>query len=329
MAAVYSHSHSPWDPDRASLRAHVGNPMTPVHSPHHSLASSASSRTPIHTLTIHEYRKQQHTPTLARKGTPPGKTLRRKPAALALNDIERVASVPPSTWSDYGPPQRSLHFSQSAHQLKSRPLPFQQQTQPELPFRAQTTEPHQQTGSISSISTASSSSKVRYFNSRKRLPRPPATTGLVIIPPPNANVKSTQARQQRPAELNLSAEPTPLVDAQTTTPHSLALSRFPTPPYQPVSPLSPLHDESESAYLNSQDFAATKPATPPATPATIHYRGTSFDLVNPRDSLPLHDIVTPSRDFDSGDYFAVPTSDDEFPEVCYCWFSAKPYSPIY
>ncbi|KAF3038005.1 hypothetical protein E8E12_008710 [Didymella heteroderae] len=45
------------------------------------------------------------------------------------------------------------------------------------------------------------------------------------------------------------------------------------------------------------------PITPPATPATIHYRGASFDLVNPHDSLQFHDIVTPSRDLDSSELF--------------------------
>lgn len=193
MAAFYPHSQSPWASDRASPRLHAGNPMTPVHSPHHSLTSTVSSRTPIHTLTIHEYRKQQHTPTLARKETPPpGKTLRRKPAAPALSDIERAASVPPSTWPDSGLPQRSLHFSQSAHQLKPTLHAFHQQTRPELPFRAQSTEPRQQTGSISSLSTTSSSSKVRYFNSRKRLPRPPATTDLVAFPPSPVDVEFSQ-----------------------------------------------------------------------------------------------------------------------------------------
>jgi hypothetical protein len=312
MAAFYPHSHSPWVPDRTSPRLHAGNPMTPVHSPHHSLTSSVSSRTPIHTLTIHEYRKQQHTPTITRKGTPPpGKTLRRKPAAPALNDIERAASVPPSTWSNSGPPQRSLHFSQSAHQLKPTPNSFQSQTRPELPFRAQSTEPHQQTGSTSSLSTTSSSSKVRYFNSRKRLPKPPATTGLVTFSPSSVHVKSPL-----PATLSLSTERTRSSDAQTSTTHStFSLSRFPQPPHQVDSSPSPPQDERESIYVNPRSFTATKPATPPATPATIHYRGTSFDLVNPHDSLLLHDIVTPSRDFDSSDYFPVPTSDDAFSEV--------------
>lgn len=324
MTTVYSHSQSPRDPERAPPRMHAGSPMTPVHSPHHSLTSTVSSRTPIHTLTIHEYRKQQNSPSLARKGTPPGKTLRRKPSAFALSGIERTGSVPPSAGSDCGPLQRSLHFSQSAHQLKPSLLSFQQQTQPDLPLRAQTTEPHRQTGSISSLSTAGSSSKVRYFNSRKRLPRPPATTGLVTSAPLHVNVRSAQVRRPRPAPLSLSTEHARSVDAQTTASSSFSLSQFPKPPHELSSLLSPLEDERESTHINPQSFAATKPATPPATPATYHYRGTSFDLVNPHDSLLLHDIVTPPRDFDSSDYFLVPTSDDESVEVCDFQISSNP-----
>ncbi|KAJ6193122.1 hypothetical protein J3E72DRAFT_407909, partial [Bipolaris maydis] len=317
MAAFYPHSQSPWASDRASPRLHTGNPMTPVHSPHHSLTSTVSSRTPIHTLTIHEYRKQQHTPTLARKETPPpGKTLRRKPAAPALSDIERAASVSPSTWPDSGLPQRSLHFSQSAHQLKPSLHAFHQQTRPELPFRAQSTEPRQQTGSISSLSTTSSSSKVRYFNSRKRLPRPPAITGLAPFPPSPVDVEPSQTLQPPPATPSLSIDRTRWSDARTTKTHSsFSLSRFPQPPHRADSSPSPSLDEREPVHVNPQNFAASKPATPPTTPATIHYRGASFDLVNPRDSLLLHNIVTPSRDFDSSDYFPVPTSDDAFSEM--------------
>ncbi|EUC30708.1 hypothetical protein COCCADRAFT_103161 [Bipolaris zeicola 26-R-13] len=317
MATFYPHSQSPWASDRASPRLHAGNPMTPIHSPQHSLTSTVSSRTPIHTLTIHEYRKQQQTPTLARKETPPpGKTLRRKPAAPALSDIERAVSVPPSNWPGPGLSQRSLHFSQSAHQLKPTLHAFHQQTRPDLPFRAQSTEPRQQKGSISSLSTTSSSSKVRYFNSRKRLPRPPATTGLVAFPPSPVDVESSQTLPPPPATPSLSTERTRWSDAQTTKTHSSSsLSRFPQPPHRADSSPSPSLDERESVHVNPQSFAATKPVTPPTTPATIHYRGASFDLVNPRNSLLLHDIVTPSRDFDSSDYFPVPTSDDAFAEM--------------
>ncbi|RAR02137.1 hypothetical protein DDE82_006013 [Stemphylium lycopersici] len=323
MATFDPRSHSPRVSDLASSQMLAGNLMTPVHSPHHSVTSSISSRTPIHTLTIHEYRKQQHTPTLSRKGTPPGKTLRRKPAASALNDIERANSVPPSNWSDSGPSLRPLHFSQSAHQLKTAHPSFQQQTRHELPLRAQSTEPRQQTGSISSLSTVGSS-KVRYFNSRKRLPKPPATTGAVAFPPSFPNASSVQTRRPTPpAALSFSTECTQSGDAQTTpTPSTFSLSRFPQPPHRIDPLLSPPRDERDSAHVEPLNFTTATPATPPATPAIIHYRGASFDLVNPHDSLLLHDIVTPSRDFDSSDYIAVRTSDEAFLEMA-------PKRPVY
>ncbi|KAF1944684.1 hypothetical protein EJ02DRAFT_85322 [Clathrospora elynae] len=313
MATYHPHSHSPRVSERASPRIHPGNPMTPVHSPHHSVTSSISSRTPIHTLTIHEYRKQQHTPS-SQTGPPNGKTLRRKAAASTLNDLERTPSVTHSTRSGSGSSLRPLHFSQSAHQLKSNQLSFQQQTLLELSFRSQSAEPRVQTGSISSISTTNSSGKVRHFNSRKRLPKPPVAIGPIQSPPALANLKSTQSwHSPPPAAWSFSTEPSHPSDAQTTpTPSTFSLSRFPQPPRLIDRSLSPPRDEREPARINALSFTTTAPATPPATPAIIHYRGASFNLVNPHDSLLLHEIVTPSRDFDSSDYLPLRTSEEFF-----------------
>lgn len=66
--------------------------------------------------------------------------------------------------------------------------------------------------------------------------------------------------------------------------------------------------------MKAISYSSTAPVTPPATPAIIHYRGASFDLVNPHDSLLLHDIVTPSQEFDSSDYLALRTSEEIFAE---------------
>ncbi|KAF7446999.1 hypothetical protein Alg130_07460 [Pyrenophora tritici-repentis] len=318
MAAFRPRSLSPKVPDRMSLRMHAGNPMTPVHSPHHSVTSSASSRTPVHFLTIHEYRKQQHTPTLLRKGTPPGKTLRRKPAASTLSNIERVPSVAPPERSESAPSLRPLHFSQSAYQLKSNEPHFEQLPLLDWPLRSQSAVPFAKTGSVSSISTTNSVSKVRYFNSRKRLPKPLVNRDPASLPPPLANLHSAQPRRSSPpAALSFSsAERTNSREAQTTsTPSTFSVSRFPQPPRQVNPPLSPSHNEGEPTRINPQNYPTTAPATPPATPATIHYRGASFDVVNPHDSLLLHDIVTPSRDFDSSDYLPLRTSEDAYSEM--------------
>jgi len=309
MAAFRPRSQSPRVPDRMSLQMHTGNPMTPVHSPHHSVTSSASSRTPVHILTIHEYRKQQHTPTFLRKATPPGKTLRRKPAASTLSNIERAPSVAIPERSESAPTLRPLHFSQSAHQLKSKEPHFEQQTLLDLSLRSQSAVPFAKAGSVSSLSTTNSASKVRYFNSRKRLPRPPVTRDPAPFPPPLANVSSTQPRRSSPpAALSFSStERTNSREVQTTsTPSTFSISRFPQPPH---------HDEREPTCINPRSYTTAAPATPPATPAIIHYRGASFDLVNPHDSLLLHDIVTPSRDFDSSDYLPLRTSEDAYSEV--------------
>ncbi|CAO2658152.1 Nn.00g074120.m01.CDS01 [Neocucurbitaria sp. VM-36] len=303
MATYNPYSHSP--------RMQAGNPITPVHSPHHSVTSSVSSRTPIHTLTIHEYRKQQHTPN-SQKGTPAGKTLRRKAAASALSDIERVPSITRSTRSGSGSSLHPLHFSQSAQQLKPNQSSFEQQALLDISLRSQSAEPRVHGDSISSSPTVNISGKVRHFNSRKRLPRPPAATGPLVYPFPFANVKSSQNRRSPlPAALSFSTEFSHSSNTQTTpTPSSFSLSRFPPPPQPELPPFPPLREDKEDTRLNTLSFATTAPVTPPATPATIHYRGASFDLVNPHDSLVLHDIVTPSRDFDSSEFLPLRSSEE-------------------
>ncbi|KAI4920992.1 hypothetical protein J4E85_009107 [Alternaria conjuncta] len=195
--------------------------MTPVHSPHHSVTSSASSRTPVHVLTIHEYRKQQHTPTLSRTGTPSGKTLRRKPAALALNDIERAPSVSHSTRSDSGPPLRPLHFSQSAYQLNSIAPPPQQPTLLELSLRSQSAEPRVQTGSISSISTGNSSSKMA-----------PKRAVYGDFRAAHAGILRRPEDEPEQSHMELPLEPSPAA----LSPNS---SSYTSPPYSPESVSAP------------------------------------------------------------------------------------------
>jgi hypothetical protein len=99
-------SHSP--PIRAADSA------TPVHSPHHSVHSSSSSRLSARNLTLHEYRKQQNSP--APQATPPGRTLRRKAAAPGLKEIERVPSVSRTPLSSSRVPPRPLHISHSVRE---------------------------------------------------------------------------------------------------------------------------------------------------------------------------------------------------------------------
>jgi hypothetical protein len=316
MAIYDPNSQSPRVPNRTPPQtlAHNSPPFTPVHSPHHSVNSSVSSRTPIHTLSIHEYRKQQNTPS-SQIVTPSGKTLRRKAAAPTLN-TSRLNLSAEAARSNSQPLLRPLHMSQSAQQLhSSHRSPFQQQLLADQLGRAQSAEPRAQGGSISSISTTTSSGKVGHFKSRKRLPKPPAVTGVLSFPSHLANAKSSPHHPAIHTALDLPTRGSRSSDTRNThTTSTISLSRFPKPPHLTDPSFSPPHHESERTRLDALSYASTAPATPPATPATIHYRGASFDLVNPHDSLVLHDIVTPSKDFGSSEYLLIHTSEEPFPE---------------
>jgi hypothetical protein len=155
------------------------------------------------------------------------------------------------------------------------------------------------------LSSTSTSSKVRNLKPRKKLPKP------LPRPLPANSTSGTPV----PVFHN-----TPISSTDThSTPSSFSLSRFPHPPY-PHRP-APLqinsHKEGNVPPRLKTSFTAVAPVTPPATPAVIHYRGASFDLVNPHDSLLLHDIETPSRDLDSTDYSPERSSEEPLlkPEV--------------
>ncbi|KAF2128130.1 hypothetical protein P153DRAFT_294223 [Dothidotthia symphoricarpi CBS 119687] len=311
MAAYFPHLPSPRGNDSPSPQMYSPDPITPIHSPHHSVHSSVSLRASLHTLSLHEYRKQQNTPE-SRTGTPAGKTLRRKAAAPALNEIERAPSVTHSRRS--GPPSssRPLQASQSAQQLFSHPAPSRQVLLDQA-FRSQSAEPSAQSYGIPSTLNTNLPLRVHNFGSRKRLPRPlEAKGGSNLYPPPLAIVCTTQPRRSvLPATSSFSKENTYSSDALTTpTPSTFSLSKFPHPPHLQDPSFSPPPEENGPTRLNALSFASTAPATPPATPAVIHYRGASFDLVNPRESLLLHDIVTPSRDFESSEFLLVQSPDE-------------------
>lgn len=286
----------------------VSGPITPIHSPHHSVHSSASLQTPLYTLSIHEYRKQQSTP-LSRIATPPGKTLRRKASVFALNEIERVSSTKPTLRCELDSTARPLQPSYSAHQLAPQKPSFGVRPASDQDFRSQSAGPRTQGDSISSVAAFDLQGKACIFGNRKRLPRPPAPTGFVLPPPSHAPVRPTrQIRATLPASLSFLTEESNLSDAQN--PPTPSLSRFPQPPRF----VTLREIEREKAI----SFANTAPATPPATPAVIHYRGTSFDLVNPHDSLQFHDIITPSRDIDSSELFSLQSAQNSqwtLPEV--------------
>ncbi|KAF2107604.1 hypothetical protein BDV96DRAFT_505973 [Lophiotrema nucula] len=319
-------------------QTHAFNPTTPIHSPHHSLASTASARTPLHTLSIHEYRKQQHTPT-QQADTPPGKTLRRKAAAAGLNGLERVPSVSHTPLSSSRPLLQRLHLSQSAHQLKTRPqLPpspphlFENFDQ-EQPLRSYSADPRHSEGASYRQPSSEAAHSWRPFDIRatekvtnwkpiKRLPRPSNTPYTPISPAGRTRETRAHAPSSTLAPVTSTRpQPSPLVTTpnsptenglssdERTTPSTFSFSRFPQPPHLFDPSLSPPSDENVPPPLNPS-FTSTAPATPPATPAVLHYRGASFDLVNPHDSLLFHEIETPTRDFESSEYLPIGLPDD-------------------
>ena len=324
MAAL-SHSPRVASTETASLRAYDPDPTTPDYSPHHSLRSSLSLRTPVRTLTLHEYRKQQSSP-VSRVEAPPGKTLRRKTAAFALNELERVPLVTSTLPSHSRSLLRPLHSTQSAYQLLPQEHSFGPQPVPDQSFRSVSAEPRVQSGSATSTVASNTSSKFRQFGVRKRLPRPAATGSRA--PPPAIDTKvsnhwaqSTHLPQaEPPSRVSLFTDEPRWSDAPSTnTPSSFSLSRFPRPPHLVDPSFSPPPEEKVSSQTDTFSFSAAAPATPPATPAIIHYRGASFDLINPHDSLRYHDIVTPSRDLESSDYLPLSTSEEQLEisiEVC-------------
>lgn len=177
-------------------------------------------------------------------------------------------------------------------------------------FRSQSAEPSIQHSSFE---------KLRKFKPIKRLPKPLSSGhgSIPISPAPLAPVTSNQPRLSPLRTASIPSVQDPTLNASQSTPSSFSLSRFPRPPDLVNTPLSPLSNDNDTPRVNTISFTSTAPATPPATPAVIHYRGASFDLVNPHNSLVLDNIVTPSRDLDSSDYLPLRTSEDplDSPEV--------------
>ncbi|KAF2006528.1 hypothetical protein P154DRAFT_569916 [Amniculicola lignicola CBS 123094] len=350
MAAFDAYSPSPLEQQLPTSLAYPFNPSTPVHSPHHSFNSSVSSRTPLHTLTLHEYRKLQNTPP-APTPTPPVNRLRRKAAASSLHDAERAPSVSPVS-SRVSRPYRPLQPSHSAYPLTSSQLSAHQSLPPSPPhlpnhtatqvgaFRSKSAQAVRDSRSVgihhSSLRSERNLQPSRYspppeasnWKSTKRLPKPDVDLISPALREQVSQNRRAQAHSSSLAPLSDFSKPW-LSPAQTTScsssenlvlsgPQSsssaISLSRFPQPPPLFEPPLSPPNDENDLPRLNIS-FTTTAPATPPATPAVIHYRGTSFELVNPHRSLLFHEIDSPTREFDSLEYLPLRSSEEPYEDV--------------
>lgn len=287
---------------------------TPIHSAQnslHSLRSSTSSRTPLHTLSLHEYRKLQRTPTPLSQ-TPPGKLLRRKPAAIHLKEDERTAGDAAKSNSAAPLLSRPLHFSLSLQRRAGyQPLPPSPPHCSEYfeftdkPCESRIAEPTDFGGEAAPFAVNSvggfhkETQKVGQWKTIKKLPRPRPRHPRSPLPsaqfPPCAFVTPLSPSYSITTPIT---ENTRSISAPTTT-STVSLSRFPQPPHSTrfESPSSFPFEGNALPRLGTSFTTAL--VTPPATPAVIHYRGTSFDLVNPHDSLLLHDIETPCKDLDS------------------------------
>ncbi|OJD35428.1 notch2 protein [Diplodia corticola] len=285
----------------ATPHERVATPVTPRHSPPPSLhsASSVRSYTPVHSLSLHEYRKQRSSP---RTPEPPeGRRLKRKAAATRLNASERepllhqpnpprLPPTPPST-SHSEPTRREPDSSFNSLRVSSfRSLPALQQ-RPSLGLR-DIARLNASSADLPPVNPSHAPALPRDFGlgSRKRLPRPkdveirrPFATSPIPTEPSSLDLLSTAGL------------------ASTST-FTLSNFQFPEPPHPRLATQSP----TPLNLWPRDSHPAPTPSlldTPPATPALLHFRGTSFDVVNPHNSLYLSNLETPADQDEPNDYF--------------------------
>lgn len=277
----------PYGSQQPLLRA--ATPITPVHSPGHSIhsLSSVRSRTPGQ-LSLHEYRQQQATPS------PPAvrgaKQVRRKAAAFGLNVIERVSSVPST-------PRQALPRSfTSPHQSLAAEIPGAlpvEQTQSLISTPSPSPsiilqQPHPQEQSGYQLEHPSSSEPERFYKPHERYDDFSKNFKPIKRLPRRSALDHTSS----PLRSSTSSSAGGLTDSST-----FSLSRFPHPP--PFAEAVPPEASREPARQHQVTEAET-----PSTPTVLHYRGASFDVVNPHQSLLFSSIETPAdRDAELSDYF--------------------------
>ncbi|KAH7065509.1 hypothetical protein B0J12DRAFT_38237 [Macrophomina phaseolina] len=287
----------------ATLHQRVAAPVTPpAHSPqpsHHSIPSPSSTRsfTPIHAISLHQYRRQQASPSTPEP--PGGKRLRRKTAATHLNASERELLLPPTrppplpptppSTSHSEPPRRDAKSPFSGLHVSSfRSLPALQQ-RPSLGLR-DIAKLNASSADLPVVAGPAAAAHPRDFGlgSRKRLPRP---KDIEIRRPLN----SSPVRSD-PSSLDV------LSPAGLASTSSFTLSKFPFPePPQSKPATPPLNVWPPESNPELTPLLAD---TPPATPAVLHFRGTSFDVVNPHNSLYLSNLETPADlENEVNDYF--------------------------
>ncbi|KAF2100176.1 hypothetical protein NA57DRAFT_73789 [Rhizodiscina lignyota] len=290
----------------------AATPITPIHTPHHSL-SSMRSHTPGQALSLHEYRKQQATPSSVGSSVSSERRLKRRRGASGLNVIERVPSqrslVQPSSSSKSRSTRRLQSLLPPAEiagptfffsHIPPPPSSLASASPPQ-PHHAHSRTPSLFTNSSSTPATALDSSRLRdrtkNFKSIKHLPRREASQPEQLF----ATVSFSQ-----PA----SASGSPALEARpATSSPTVSLSKFPQPPRRieptPLATTTELLTRPTQPQQSSSEEAAPQQQQPHSAPPTVlHYRGVSFDLVNPHQSLLLSCIETPEPvERDSADYF--------------------------
>jgi len=235
---------------------------------------------------LHEYRQQQADPA------PPAETgakqIKRKASAFGLNAIERVPSSPSTPRRaprrSFTPPQQRSTAEVSSVLPFSQAQSFVSISSPAPSIAIQ--PPPLQEASENQLEDPSSSEAEHFYRSHeryndfsknfkpiKRLPRRSA-----LDPPVTAPLRSSSSSA-----------------GGLTNSSTFSLSRFPQPPqFAEVDPSPP---EPSRQYPVSE-------ATAPSSPAVLHYRGASFDVVNPHKSLLFSSFETPGdRDAELTDYF--------------------------
>ena len=285
------------------------------------LSSATSPSTPprAHPLTLHEYRKKQQAPSPPPTGA--GKRVKRKVATPDLTAVERVAArqpLSPSPASDHsfelspspwpservnGPattgfdPPEALRSKDSVPSFTSLLDSYCDRSNSAPPLSSNLG------GQAKSIFSGESfvspvKRRVRHFKPAKRLPRPSTHRAARF---------SHESITPSPLRLASSRHTNHLNSPLQSNNHfsSFAVSKisFPRPPSPPR--VSSPQDRVESA-IASDPPKASKTEQQVRNSTTLHFRGASFDVVNPHHSLDLQDIETPAdHDADLNDYFEI------------------------
>ncbi|KAK7550530.1 hypothetical protein JOL62DRAFT_555659 [Phyllosticta paracitricarpa] len=283
----------------AALHERAATPITPLHSPHPSLHSQSSLGSHSQSLSLHEYRKQ-----LSSSCTPDlvgSKRIKRKTATSSLKPAKHSPRV------TFAEPGQLLVDSQRSSGRKlqgDEAQPLLAPTSPDSPVLESSRDKHASYARNASLQDTSKLlerplSFAKKLASRKRLPRPD-----------NINLTGARPRASFHSE-NSSIDVQSSAEWSDSSTFTLSKYPFPQPPSRVnIERFSGVNILPASPHL-PQDATFTLPDTPPATPATLHYRGTSFDVVNPRKSLYNSNFEPPEDpDLETGSEFF-----DRFPTL--------------